>query len=94
MKRIIRLTESDLTRIVKRVLNESKDPFQDCFDNVPDGFTVPPVCLSAKPNIYACKKKLEGLNPKFVNAEKTLFSCIDEKLKTVQDSLSYLKNIK
>ena len=94
MKRIIRLTESDLTRIVRRVIKESQDPFQDCFDNVPDGFTVPPICISGKPDIYACKKKLEGLNPNFVNAEKKLFSCIDEKLKGVQNSMSFLKNIK
>jgi len=94
MKRIIRLTESDLTRIVRRVLKESENPFDGCFDNVPDGFTVPPICIGAKPDIYACKKKLVGLNPKFVNAEKTLFTCIDEKLKSTQDSLGFLKNIK
>ena len=29
MKRIIRLTESDLTRIVRRVLKESEDEFID-----------------------------------------------------------------
>ena len=46
MKRIIRLTESDLTRIVKRVIEESKneqDEYEyeirsvDCNDNVDDG---------------------------------------------------------
>ena len=29
MKRIIRLTESDLTRIVRRVIRESQDDFSD-----------------------------------------------------------------
>jgi hypothetical protein len=86
MKRIIRITESDLTRIVRRVLKENENPFDSCFDNVPDGFTVPPICFGPKADINTCKKKLVGLNPNFVNAEKTVFSCIDEKLKSIKDS--------
>lgn len=30
MKKIIRLTESDLARLVKRVINEQKKPIPDC----------------------------------------------------------------
>ena len=32
MKKVIRLTERDLTRIVKRVIRESEDPFGSAFD--------------------------------------------------------------
>lgn len=79
---ITRLTERDLTRIVKRVLKESENTFDECFDNVPDGFTVPQICFGSNPDMSACKKKLKGLNPNFVNAEKKVFSCIDKKLET------------
>ena len=40
MKKVIRLTESDLMRIVKRVLKESDrdmSEYQNCMKNVPDG---------------------------------------------------------
>jgi hypothetical protein len=93
MKRIIRLTEHDLARIVRRVINENENPFLGCFDNTQDGFTVPPICLSSKTDIYACKKQLQGMNPKYPNDEKMVLDCINKKLKETQDNLSFLKKI-
>ena len=48
MKRIIRLTESDLTRIVRRVMNEQAPEnggVASCFEGVK--FNVPSVCRAA-----------------------------------------------
>jgi hypothetical protein len=38
MKRIIRLTESDLARIVRQVINEDKEGKKKSMDDIPDGF--------------------------------------------------------
>ena len=54
MKRIIRLTETDLKRIVRRVIREAGDPIMDpCKDKVDKvvsmlkGKKIPAACLSA-----------------------------------------------
>ena len=51
MKKIIRLTERDLTRIVKRVLKEEENIVDPCETQVAElkkfNITPPPVCMTA-----------------------------------------------
>lgn len=53
MKKIIRLTENNLSRIVKRVLNESVNiPFDTISNNFPDTLTGPDFFSKVIPKIY------------------------------------------
>ena len=53
MKKIIRLTERDLSRIVKRVLNESVNiPFESISDNFPDFLEGPDFFSKVIPKVY------------------------------------------
>jgi hypothetical protein len=38
MKKVVKLTESDLTRIVRQVINEDKEGKKKSMDDIPDGF--------------------------------------------------------
>ena len=60
MKKVIRLTESDLIKIVNKVLNEQQVA-KDCFKGVT--FNVPPVCMNSSDMTsgMACLKELTDL---------------------------------
>ena len=38
MKKVVKLTESDLTRIIKQVINEDKEGKKKTMDDIPDRF--------------------------------------------------------
>jgi hypothetical protein len=38
MKKVVKLTESDLTRIVRQVINEDKEGKKKSMDDIPDSF--------------------------------------------------------
>jgi len=61
MKRIIKLTESDLKRIIKRVINESND------GNIIQGFGNDPYQYRSYNNLYFFAKK--GPNPKWIQSK-------------------------
>ena len=93
MKRIIRLTESDLTRIVKRVLKEEEnvvDPCQVSVDKLKTyKLTVPAVCSTADGE-EECSKQLMAAMAEVATFENmveitsSIKSFIDCKIKNKQ----------
>ena len=78
--KVIKLTESDLQRIVKRVLNEDNEKdvsktLKCCRDaRLPDS-QIPKSCKEG--NVEGCKKDLFASNPK-TNEKYIAISCIDD----------------
>ena len=65
MKKIIRLTESDLIKIVNKVLNEQQEQ-KDCFEGVQ--FNVPPACMNSsnQTSNMMCLAKLQTMEQQAV----------------------------
>jgi len=68
MKKVIRLTESDLVKIVKRVINEASET--DCSINCQPGtgsgdraIAQKNCCSTGNKNSDACKKFIQKYNP-------------------------------
>lgn len=86
-KRIVKLTESDLQRIVQRVLNEQivNDSITECFKHLEGVIEVPQECMNItkspdEKTIMACATKLMG-KINIMNGFKIFqtLSCITEK---------------
>jgi hypothetical protein len=76
MKRITRLTESDLTRIVRRVIKEEQTgTVVDCIKELEaSGFrNVPPICMGADVKPEICAMAIAKQN---MNAAKQFGKCI------------------
>jgi imidazolonepropionase-like amidohydrolase len=94
MKRIIRLTESDLTRIVKRVLKEEEnivDPCQSLVDKLTKTYkiTVPAVCSTADGEDACMKELMEAVSDvatfdNMLEITSSVKSFIDCKIKNKQ----------
>ncbi len=88
MKRIIRLTETDLKRIVRRVIREAEDPIADpCQDKVDRlskliGGKLPSACMGADMEdecLSALMKMVNFSNLQAVtNAVTDLYNCREE----------------
>jgi len=89
MKRIIRLTETDLKRIVRRVIREADapyvDPCQDEVDTLSDLVgenRVPKSCLGADMEAQCAKDLMkmatQGPDPRVMMAAKELAKCRKE----------------
>ena len=85
MKRIIRLTESDLKRIVRRVIREEESVVDPCEDKVNAlskliGKNKMPTSCMASDMEDECKKELMGMitrmgDPMVMAAAKALIAC-------------------
>jgi hypothetical protein len=95
MKKIIRLTERDLTRIVKRVLKEEEnivDPCQASVDKLKTyKITVPTVCSTADGEEECSKQLMAAMSEvatfeNMVEISSSIKSFIDCKIKNKQFS--------
>ena len=89
MKRIIRLTETDLKRIVRRVIREADDPYvdpcQDELDELSDlvgEAKVPKSCMAADMEMQCARDLMKmatmGADPEVISAAKELAKCRKE----------------
>ena len=85
MKRIIRLTESDLARIVRRVINEENDPIADLTECFKD-FTPPSSC--SRGEINTCIDDLKKKIPQSGESASKALACVIKKSKNLKTSIS------